>query len=163
MHVYLHTFKQNFVILRQIPWISLTVPKPCHYDCPRHYPWFHILCIRSQKMSSKQKKPKQFAILGLISWLLELDPRGREVGFIFWVDLRPKHWANSGKGTEAKAWGLLCSYLGSSGWLPSGFPNLQGQRQLRGSQCTRCTARNTSLQSVMDTVTKRLLGVKPWS
>lgn len=44
---------------------------------------FHILCIRSQKMSSKQKKPKQFAILGLISWLLELDPRGREVGFIF--------------------------------------------------------------------------------
>ena len=93
---------------------------------------FHILCVRSQKMSSKQKKPKQFAILGLIGWLLELDLRGREVGFIFWVALRPKYWANLGKGIEAEAWGHLCSYLSSSGWLPSGFPDLQGQRQLRG-------------------------------
>lgn len=160
VHVYLHTSKQNFVILRQIPWISLTAPKPCHYDCYRHYPWFPYSVYKITENEFKAEKAK--AVRGLIGWLLELDPRGREVGFIFWVDLRPEHWANSGKGIRAKAWGRICSYLGSSGWLPSGFPNLQGQRQLRGNQCTHCTARNTSLTSVMDTVTKRCLGVKLW-
>lgn len=46
---------------------------------------FRILSMRSQEMSSKAGKPKQFAILCLISWFLELecDPKGRKVGFIF--------------------------------------------------------------------------------
>ena len=57
-HVYLHTFKQNFVILRQIPWISLTAPKPCHYDCYRHYPWFPYSVYKIAENELKAEKVK---------------------------------------------------------------------------------------------------------
>lgn len=86
-----------------------------------------ILCIRCRKWVQNRKKAiKQFG-----SWLAFGIRSGEGKWLYFELDLRPEHCElTQGRALEPAAGGV-CSYLGSSGWLPSGFPSLQGQRQLQ--------------------------------
>ena len=74
-------FQAKFCYIKtEIPWISLTGPKSCHYDCYRHYPWFPHSIYKITENEFKVEKAKAICSSGLDQLAFGIRSKGKGSG-----------------------------------------------------------------------------------